>query len=159
MTGFDSYSSGKMTVNFLRRIKGELSRSTKVCTFVMPALVGQGGTAVIETLLWRDPIVSRLRETDNRLDKLEAVDEVRSISDMVSKDGIVVMVAEFRIVSDAEESEKSTELPVTSEPPERLVIESRIPGEAEKKDDRDELDMLLKRAVWSRAGCARMCWW
>jgi len=113
---------------------------------------------VIEALLWRDPIVPKLRETDNRLDMLEAVDEVRGISDMVSKDGMVVMVAEIRIVSEAEESEKSTELPAISERPEKLATESRGPGEAEKKDDRDELDMLLKRVVWSRAGCARM-WW
>ena len=89
---------------------------------------------MIEALLWRDPIVLRLRETDNRLDTLEAVDEIRSISDTEPRDGVV---AEFRIVSEAEEPEKLTEL-------EKLVVESRVPGEAEKKDDRDELDMLLK---------------
>jgi len=149
MTGFDSRSSGRMAVNFLRRTKGEFSRSTKVCTLVMLALVGQGGTAMIEALLWRDPIVLRLRETDSRLDTLEAVEEIRSISDTEPRDGVV---AEFRIVSEAEEPEKLTEL-------KKLVTESRVPGEAEKKDDRDELDMLLKRAVWSRAGCTRMCWW
>jgi hypothetical protein len=94
----------------------------------------------------------RLSETDSRLDTLEVVDEIRNISDMEPRDGVVVVVAEFRIVSEAEEPEKPTEL-------ERLPIESRVPGEAEKKDDRDELDMLSKRAVWSRAGRSRMCWW
>jgi len=113
---------------------------------------------MIEVLLWRDPIVSRLRETDSRLDKLEAVDEVRSISDVAPRDGVGVMVAEFRIVSEAEEPEKLTELPAISESPEKLVIESRVPAEAEKKDNRDELDILLKRAVRPWAGC-RMCWW
>ena len=107
---------------------------------------------MIEVLLLQDPIVLRLRETDSRLDTLEAVDEIRIISDMELRDGVVVVVAEFRIVSEAEEPEKSTEL-------EKLSIESRVPGEAEKKDDRDELDMLLKRVVWSRAGCTRVCRW
>ena len=151
MTGSGSCSSRRMVVNFFRRTKGEFSRSTKVCTLVMLALVGQGGTTTIEAQLWRDPIVLRLRETDSRLDALEAADETRSISDMEPRDGVVVVVAEFRIVSEAEEPEKLAEL-------EKLVIESRVPGEAEKKDDRDELDMLLKGAVWSRAGCTRMCW-
>jgi len=152
MTDFDSCSSGRIAVNFLRRTKGEFSRSTKVCTLVMLALMGQGGTAMIEVLLLQDPIVLRLRETDSRLDTLEAVDEIRIISDMEPRDGVVVVVAEFRIVSEAEDPEKSTEL-------EKLSIESRVPGEAEKKDDRDELDMLLKRVVWSRAGCTRVCRW
>ena len=90
----------------------------------MLALVGQGGTAMVEALLWQDPTVLRLRETDSRLDMLEAVDETRSISDMELRDGVVVMVAEFRIVSEAEEPEKLTELPAISESQEELAIES-----------------------------------
>lgn len=50
-------------------------------------------------------------------------------------------------MSETEESDELTELAITSESPEKLVIEPRDPGEAEKKDDRDELDMLLKRVV------------
>lgn len=96
---------------------------------------------MIDALLWRDPIASRLKETDSRLDKLEADDEVRSIPDREPRDGAGVMIAEFRIVSEPEEPEKLTELSATSESPEKLDIESRAPGEAEKKDDRDELDM------------------
>lgn len=38
-----------------------------------------------------------------------------------------------------------------TESPEELVIESRVPGDAEKKDDKDELDMLLKRVVYGIA--------
>ena len=115
MTGFGSCSSGKVTVNFLRRTKGELSRSTQVCTLVMLALVGQGGTTRIEALLWRDPIVLRLKETDSRLDALEAVEEVRSIEDIELRDGVVVTDVEFLTVSEAEEPEKLTELPAISE--------------------------------------------
>jgi len=96
---------------------------------------------MIEARLWRDPIALRLKETDSRLDKLEAVDEVRGIADTEPRDGVGVVVAEFRIVSEPEEPEKLTELRVIDESPEKLTIESRIPGEAEKKDDRDELDM------------------
>ena len=138
---FGSCPSGKITADFLRRTKGELSRSTNVCTLVMLALIGQGGTITAEALLWRDPIVLRLRETDSRLDKLEAVDEVRSISDVEPRDIVGVIVGEFRIVSEAEEPEKLAELPAISESPEKLAIESRVPGEAETKDDRDELDI------------------
>lgn len=79
---------------------------------------------MVEALLWQDPTVLRLRETDSRLDMLEAVDETRSISDMELRDGVVVMVAEFRIVSEAEEPEKLTELPAISESQEELAIES-----------------------------------
>ena len=89
--------------------------------------------------------MSRLKATDNKLDKLEAVDEVRSISDTEPRDEVGVTVEEFRIVSETEEPDELRELPTMSELPEK--IESRVPGEAEKKDDRDELDMLLKRAV------------
>jgi hypothetical protein len=92
-------------------------------------------------------MVSRLKETDNKLDKLEAVVEVRSISDAEPRDEVGVTVAEFRIVSETEEPEELKELPTMSESPEKLAIESRVPGEAEKKDDRDELDMLMKRVV------------
>jgi len=151
MIRFGSCGPEKTMVEFSRRAKGELLRSTKVCTIVILALVGQGGTVVIEALLWRDPIASRLEETDNRLDKLEAVDGVRSISDTEPRDGVGVMVAEFRMVSEPEEPEKLTELRAIDESPEKLAVESRVPGEAEKKDDRDELDMKLKRlkrVVW-----------
>ena len=87
--------------------------------------------------------MSRLKETDNKLDKLEAVDGVRSISDADPRDEVGVTVAESRIVSETEEpDELALELPTISESPEKLSIESRVPGEAEKKDDRDELDML-----------------
>ena len=141
MTCFGSYLPGKVTVDFLRRTKGELSRSTNVCTVVILALVGQGGTAMIEALLWRDPIALRLNETDSRLDKLEAIDEVKGIPDTEPRDGVGVVIAEFRIVSEPEEPEKLTELRVIAESPEKPTIESRVPGEAEKKDDRDELDM------------------
>lgn len=94
--------------------------------------------------------MSRLKATDNKLDKSEAVDEVRSISDTEPRDNVGVAVAEFRIVtvSETEESNELAELATPSESPEEFVIiESRVPGEAEKKDDRDELDMLLKRVV------------
>ena len=147
MTGLGSCSPGDPRANFLRRTKGELLKPTRVCTPVLLPLKGQGGTGIAEDLLRRDPIVSRLKETDNKLDKLEAVDEVRSISDTEPRDEVGVTVAEFRTVSEAEESDELTELVVTSESPEKLAPESRIPGEAEKKDDRDELDMPLKRAV------------
>jgi hypothetical protein len=147
MTGFGSCSSEKLTLSFLRRTKGELSRSTRVCTLVFPALTGQGGITVIEDLLWRDPIVLRLMETDRRLDKFGADVEIRNISDVESRDEVGVTVAEFRIVPEREDTDKLRELPDASEPPEKVVIESRVPGEAEKKDDRDELDMLLKRVV------------
>jgi len=141
MTGFGSCSSERITVTFLRRTKGEFSRSTKVSTLVVLVLAGQGGTTTIESLLWRDPIVLRLKETDSRLDRPEGIDELRSIPDIEPRDEVGVVVAEFRIVSEAEEPDELTELPAISESPEKLVIESRIPGEAEKKDDRDELDM------------------
>ena len=94
---------------------------------------------------------SRLKETDNRLDKLEIVEEVRRISEIKLRDGVGVTVAEFRIVSEAEDPDELTEVPEVSGLPEKLVIESRVQGEAEKKDDRDELDMLLKRVVCSVA--------
>ncbi|KAF9643705.1 hypothetical protein BDM02DRAFT_3132236, partial [Thelephora ganbajun] len=110
-------------------------------------LTGQGGTAMIEAPLWRDSTVLRLKEMDSMLDKLEAVDEIRSISDVEPRDRVGVMLAESRIVSDAEEPDKLTELPAISESPNKLATESRVPGEAEKKDDSDELDMSLKRAV------------
>lgn len=155
ITGFVSCSSGRVVEKFFRQTKGELSRSTKVCTFITFVLAGQGGTVTIEGSLWRDPTVSRLRDTDSRLDTSEAVDEIRSISDMDPQDGAVVKVVEFRIVSEAEEL---TELPAISERLEKLVIESRVPGEAEKKDDRDELDMLLKRVVLSMTRRTRV-WW
>lgn len=96
-------------------------------------------------------MVSRLKETDNRLEKLEIVEEVRRISDIELRDEVGVTVAEFRIVSEAEDPDELTEVPEVSGLPEKLVIESRVPGEAEKKDDRDELDMLLKRVVCSVA--------
>ena len=70
---------------------------------------------MIEGLLWRDPTVSRLRDTDSRLDTSEAVDEIRSISDTEPRDGVVVKVVEFRIVSEAEEPDELIELPVLSE--------------------------------------------
>jgi hypothetical protein len=146
ITDFGSCSSGMMTVDFFRRTKGELPRSTKVFILVVLALAGQGGTAMTEALLWRDPIVLILREMESRLDELEAVNEFRSIADMEPIDEVGVTVPEFRIVSEADEL---TELPVVSESPEKLAIESRVPGDAEKKDDRDELDMWLKRAVLS----------
>ena len=94
---------------------------------------------------------SRLKETDNRLDKLEIVEEVRRISEIKLRDDVGVTVAEFRIVSEAEDPDELTEAPEVSGLPEKLVIESRVQGEAEKKDDRDELDMLLKRVVCSVA--------
>lgn len=94
---------------------------------------------------------SRLKETDNRLDKLEIVEEVRRISEIKLRDDVGVTVAEFRIVSEAEDPDELTEVPEVSGLPEKLVIESRVQGEAEKKDDRDELDMLLKRVVCSVA--------
>ena len=141
MTCFGWCLPERMTVEFLRRAKGELSRSTKVCTIVIRALIGQGGTAMTEARLWRDPIALRLKETDNRLDKFEAVDEARGISDTEPRDGVGVVVAEFRMVSEPEEPEKLTELREIDKSPEKLTVESRVPGEAEKKDDRDELDM------------------
>lgn len=104
-----------MVVNFFRQTKGELSRSTKVCSFVALALVGQGGTVTNEGSLWRDPTVSRLRDTDSRLDMSEAVDEIRNISDMEPRDRVVVKVVEFRMVSEAEEPDELTELPAISE--------------------------------------------
>jgi hypothetical protein len=125
-----------MAVNFLCWTKGEFSRSTKVFILVAIALVGQGGTAITEALLWRDPIVLKLKETDSRLDELEVVNELRVILDIEPVDEVGVIVAESRIVSEAEEL-----LPAISESPEKLAIEPRVPGEAEKKDDRDELDM------------------
>lgn len=79
---------------------------------------------MIEVSLWRDPIVLRLREMDSRLGKIEAADEVGSISDAEPRDRVGVMVAEFRIVSEAEEPEKPMELPAVSESPEKLAIES-----------------------------------
>lgn len=94
---------------------------------------------------------SRLKETDNRLDKLEIVEEVRRISEIKLRGDVGVTVAEFRIVSEAEDPDELTEVPEVSGLPEKLVIESRVQGEAEKKDDRDELDMLLKRVVCSVA--------
>ena len=94
---------------------------------------------------------SRLKETDNRLDKLEIVEEVRRISEIKLRDDVGVTVAEFRIVSEAEDPDELTEVPEVSGLPEKLVVESRVQGEAEKKDDRDELDMLLKRVVCSVA--------
>ena len=94
---------------------------------------------------------SRLKETDNRLDKLEIVEEVRRISEIKLRDDVGVTVAEFRIVSEAEDPDELTEVPEVTGLPEKLVIESRVQGEAEKKDDRDELDMLLKRVVCSVA--------
>ena len=115
ITGFVSRSSGRVAVNFFRRTKGELSRSTKVCTFIILVLLGQGGTVMIEGLLWRDPTVSRLRDTDSRLDTSDAVDEIRSISDTEPRDGEVVKVVEFRIVSEAEEPDELIELPALSE--------------------------------------------
>ena len=79
---------------------------------------------MIEVLLWRDPIALRLRETDSRLDRLEAVDEARNISDIEQPgDRTGVRVAEFRAVPEPEESEKLRELPV-SESPEKLATES-----------------------------------
>lgn len=92
-------------------------------------------------------MVSRLKETDNKLDRSEAADKVRCISDAEPRDEVGVTVAEYRIVSETEEPEELTELPKITESPEKLVIESPVPGEAEKKDDKDELDMPLKRAV------------
>jgi len=124
MTCFCSCPPGKMTVDFLRRTKGELSRSTKVCTFVVLALVGQGGTTMIEALLWRDPIALRLKETDSRLDEVEAVDKVRGSSDTEPTDRVGVMVAEFRIVSEPEEPEKSRERRAIDKSPEKPTIES-----------------------------------
>ena len=82
---------------------------------------------------------------DSRLDKLEVVDEAESIPDVEPRDGVGVVVEEFRMVSEAEEPEE-LELPTINESPEKLVAESRVPGEAEKKDDRDELD--IKGVVW-----------
>lgn len=95
-------------------------------------------------------MVLRLNEMDNRLDELEVVDEIRSISDIEPRDEVGVMVAEFLIVSDTEldpDEESTKEIPEVSELLEIPVIESRVPGQAEKKDDKDELDMLLKGVV------------
>ena len=51
MTGFGSCSSRKPAGNLLRRTKGEFLRSTRVCTLVLLALTGQGGTSMAEDLL------------------------------------------------------------------------------------------------------------
>jgi len=93
-------------------------------------------------------MVLRLNDTDKRFDKLEVIDEIRNISDIEPRDEVGVMVAEFLIVSDTEldPDESTEEIPEVSELLETPVIESRVPGEAEKKDDKDELDMLLKGA-------------
>lgn len=158
MIDLGSRSSGKPIVNFLRWTKGELSRSTKVCTLVLAlaTLTGQGGTGTIEDLLCWEAIVLILSETDNRLDNLEVIDEIRSISDIEPRDEVGVIVAEFRIVSDTEldPDESREENPEVSELLETLVIEPWVPGEAEKKDDRDELDILLKRVVY----CVAVGW-
>lgn len=151
MSGFGPCSSGKPIGNFLCRTKGEHLRSTKVSILVFPALIGQGGTITAEDLLLPDPIVSRLKETDSKLDKLETIDGVRRTSDIDPRDEVGVMVAEFRIVSETEDPYELQEHLVITESPEELDIESRVPGDAEKKDDKDELDMLLKRAVYGIA--------
>lgn len=149
MTGLGSCSSrGKLGANLLRRAKGEPLRSTRVCTLVVPLLVGHGGIEFAGNPLRQDPAVLKPEGPDSRLGEPGAVDETRRISGMEPAGGVGVTVAEFRIVPEADGSDGLTKpSPEVSELPEELVVESLVPGEVGKKDDRDELDVLFKRVV------------